>query len=147
MGKHKLKIFSISVLCVCFFLTGCGLSTPTYGTGQVVSVRFLKDIAQSVSLKSKNDNSQLVMKSRPKLVFPEASALTDLPLPQKDVAQHGSSVKMVVPEQYSGNKRKAIYSRDSLQLNANQQQEYVSSQKGQNFSTESSLIQPPLSYH
>ncbi len=82
MEKRKVRIFLTSILSVCFILTGCSLSVPTYGTGSAVSVQFLEDIANSSPLKSKNNNNPLVLKPHPQLVLPNVDSHTALPLPQ-----------------------------------------------------------------
>lgn len=87
MKECEVKILSISILGLCIILTGCNLSAPTYGTGKAASLQFFEDIANIVSLTPKNNNSQLVMKSRPKLVEVKPESHLVLPIPQQEVAQ------------------------------------------------------------
>ncbi|WP_455475937.1 hypothetical protein [Bartonella sp. B17] len=108
--KRELRIFSISILSVCFVLTGCSLSAPTYGTGRIVSVRFLGDIAESISLKPKKSRSQLMTAPRPQLVFPKVSSHITLPLPQKgkDIIQSGFSTGTASRQYYSDSRGSVI---------------------------------------
>ncbi|AQX27493.1 MULTISPECIES: hypothetical protein [unclassified Bartonella] len=103
MNRYAMKIFLAGILSVCFMLTGCNLSAPTYGTDKTASLQFVDDITNLASLRSKNKNSQLVMKQRPRLIFPESSARTVLPPPQVDITEINSYDEMEMSEKSQKN--------------------------------------------
>ncbi|MCZ2158101.1 hypothetical protein NPX99_02190 [Bartonella sp. 220] len=159
MKKREVGILPISILGMCFILTGCGLSAPTYGTDKPVSLQFFEDVANLASLTPKNDNSQLVMKPHPKLVIPEPGSRRFLPLPQQD----SSSKRTAALKQSRGGSRRTIFSQKTSsvnehtstassesvsQLNAKQRQEYLRRQRAQVGSPKYRryLTEPPLSY-
>ncbi|UTO28661.1 hypothetical protein [Bartonella harrusi] len=152
MKKREVRILPISILGMCFVLTGCGLSAPTYGTDKPVSLQFFEDVANLASLTPKNDNSQLIMKSHPKLVIPEPSSRRFLPLPQQD----NSSEKTEKSKQRFSGSQGSISAKhiDSVgtesisRLNAKQRQEYHRRQRAQVGSPKYRryLTEPPLSY-
>ncbi|WP_336278844.1 hypothetical protein [Bartonella sp. CB175] len=161
MEKRELKIFSISILGVCSILTGCSLSAPTYGTGRAVSIQFLRDIANAVSLRSKNNHDQFVMKSHPKLVLPKLGSHITLPQPQKDVTGYRVFSGTATRRRYLRNSRVSVVSKKSLsvneytgnndpkgfvRLNAKHRQEYLRLQKERSVKKKSFLIEPPLNY-
>ncbi|WP_407965644.1 hypothetical protein [Bartonella sp. C271] len=108
MNKYAMKIFLASTLSVCYILTGCNLSGPTYGTDKTVSLQFFDDITNLASLRSKNKNSQLVMKQRRQLVFPEPNAHVVLPLPQVDSTEINSHNEIEMSEQSQKNFRNGV---------------------------------------
>lgn len=152
MRKREIKIFPIGILSICFVLTGCSLSAPTYGTNKPVSIQFFEDVANIASLTPVNNSSQLVMKPRPELVIPSSSSRSFLPLPQQDKSVN----KIAASEQHQGSssishKRSsvnAIGSENPSQLNAKQRQEYLRRQRAQVGSSKYRryLTEPPLSY-
>ncbi|MET3560410.1 hypothetical protein ABID39_001107 [Bartonella japonica] len=135
MKKREVKILLISILGLCVVLTGCNLSAPTYGTGKVVSLQFFEDIANIGSLKTKNNNSQLVMKPRPELVEVKPSSHLVLPIPQQEMIQDNSFGKKTTRKQYPSNVHTDISSsprnKSVLQLNEKQRQEYLRRQRAQ----------------
>ncbi|WP_409361538.1 hypothetical protein ACRPOS_000735 [Bartonella heixiaziensis] len=150
MKKRESKVFSTSILGMCLVLTGCGLSAPTYGTGKPASLQFFEDVANITSLTPTNNTSQLVMKSRPKLVVPSSSSRAVLPLPQQDVAQDGL-------KQHPDRGRVPVFpkkvtsidgSENVSRVNAKQRQEYLRRQRARVGSAEYRryLTEPPLSY-
>ncbi|OPB35335.1 hypothetical protein [Bartonella taylorii] len=163
MKRREIKILPTSILGMCFVLTGCGLSAPTYGTDKAVSLQFFEDVANLASLTSTNNNSQLVMENHPKLVIPKSSSRTVLPLPQQDVAQDGSlgrtgrlkqhssgSKASVSPQKVSSvNEHASNAGSESIsRLSAKQRQEYLRRQRAQVGSAKYRryLTEPPLSY-
>ncbi|UNE54607.1 hypothetical protein [Bartonella machadoae] len=159
MKKREIRILPISILSMCFILTGCGLSAPTYGTDKPVSVQFFEDVANLASLTPKNDNSQLVMKPHPKLVIPELGSRRFLPLPQQD----SSSERAATSKQSRGESRGGVFSKKASsvdeqagsvgsesisRVNAKQRQEYLRRQRAQVGSPKYRryLTEPPLSY-
>ncbi|WP_455479622.1 hypothetical protein V4B17_00710 [Bartonella sp. B23] len=159
MKKREVKILPASILGMCFVLTGCGLSAPTYGTDKAVSLQFFEDVANLASLTSKNDNSQLVMKSRPKLVMPNPGSHGVLPLPQQDNSFSGVSTS---EQRFDGNRGSVVTkkvssvdenadtvdSKSISRLNAKQRQKYLRRQRAQVGSAKYRLhlTEPPLSY-
>ncbi|EJF81214.1 hypothetical protein MCO_00008 [Bartonella sp. DB5-6] len=163
MKKHKVEILPISILGMCFVLTGCGLSAPTYGTDKAVSLQFFEDVANLASLASTNNNSKLVMENHPKLVIPKSSSLTALPLPQQDIAQSSSRGKTATLKQHSSGSKASVFpqkvssvnehastagSESISRLNTKQRQEYLRRQRAQVGSAKYRryLTEPPLSY-
>ncbi|MBB4076546.1 hypothetical protein GGR08_000846 [Bartonella fuyuanensis] len=152
MRKCGVKIFLIGVLGICFVLTGCNLSAPTYGTDKPVSMQFFEDLANIASLTPTNNSSQLVMKSRPKLVIPNPSSRRFLPVPQQDksvneiaeLKKHRGSI----PFSHKGSSVNSASSENLSQLNAKQRQEYLRRQRAQVGSSKYRryLTEPPLSY-
>ncbi|WP_019219898.1 hypothetical protein [Bartonella florencae] len=154
MKKREVKILPASILGICFVLTGCGMSAPTYGTDKPVSLQFFEDVANIASLTPTNDNSQLVMKPHPKLVIPKSGSRLVLPLPQQDTVaskQNASRGKVpVLPKKVSSANE---YTNDAeteniSQLRAKQRQEYLRRQKARIGSAKYRryLTEPPLSY-
>lgn len=143
---------------MCFILTGCGLSAPTYGTDKPVSLQFFEDVANITSLTPTNDNSQLVMKAHPKLVIPDPSARRVLPLPQQDNSfsrtatsrQHLDGNRGLVFSQKASsvNEHASAGSESISRLNTKQRQEYLRRQRAQIGSANYRryLTEPPLSY-
>ncbi|EJF81410.1 Uncharacterised protein [Candidatus Bartonella washoeensis] len=157
MKKREVKIFSTSILGVCLILTGCGLSAPTYGTGKPASLQFFEDVANITSLTPTNNTSQLVMKSRPKLVMPSPGSRVILPLPQQDVTQAGSFGGTATLKQHPDRGSVSVFpqkvssidgSENVSRLNAEQRQEYLRRQRAHVGSPEYRryLTEPPLSY-
>lgn len=154
MKKHKVKILPASILSICFVLTGCGLSGPTYGTDKPVSLQFFEDVANIASLTPTNDNSQLVMKPHPKLVMPKTGSRLVLPVPQQDTAASKQSsgngkVSVLPKKQVSVNEyTNAADSENISQLKAKQRQEYLRRQRARVGSAKHRryLTEPPLSY-
>lgn len=152
MRKREVKIFPAGILGICFVLTGCNLSAPTYGTNKPVSVQFFEDVANIASLTPVNNSSQIVIKPRPELVIPSASARRFLPLPQQD----RSINKGAASKQHQGNASfphkgssvNGVSSENPSQLNAKQRQEYLRRQRAQVGSPKYRryLTEPPLSY-
>ncbi|AQX22434.1 MULTISPECIES: hypothetical protein [unclassified Bartonella] len=108
MNRYAMKILLASTLSVCCILTGCNLSAPTYGTDKTASLQFFDDITNLASLRSKNKNSQIVMKQRSKLVFPEPNAHVVLPPPQIDSTEINSHNEMEVSGQSQKNLRGGV---------------------------------------
>ncbi len=142
---------------MCLVLTGCGLSAPTYGTGKPASLQFFEDVANITSLTPTNNTSQIVMKSRPKLVIPSPGSRVILPLPQQEVAQEGSFAGTATLKQHPSRGRNSVLpkkvssidgSENISRLNAKQRQEYLRRQRAQVGSAEYRryLTEPPLSY-
>ncbi|ETS13428.1 hypothetical protein [Bartonella quintana] len=164
MKKREIKIFSASILGMCFVLTGCNLSSPTYGTGKPASLQFFEDVANITSLKPTHNNSQLVIKSHPKLVMPSPGSLGVLPLPEQDVEQDSSFNRRATSELHvGGDGRISVFpkkvssvnghadidsSENISQLNATQRYEYLRRQRAQVGSAKyrQYLTEPPLSY-
>ncbi|WP_455466352.1 hypothetical protein [Bartonella sp. B39] len=159
MKKCAVKILPASILSMCFILTGCGLSAPTYGTDKAVSLQFFEDVANLASLTSANDNSQLVMKSHPKLVMPKPGSLRVLPLPQQDNSFGGAETSKqhfdgrrgsVLPKKVSSVDEHAdtVDSESISRLNVKQRQEYLRLQRARVGSAKYRryLTEPPLSY-
>ncbi|WP_208440296.1 hypothetical protein [Bartonella raoultii] len=154
MKRCEVKILPASILGMCFVLTGCGVSAPTYGTDKPVSLQFLEDVANIASLTPTNDNSQLVMKPHPKLVMPKYSSRLVLPVPQKDTTalkQYSNSGKAPVfpKKQLSAHEYTSTAgSENTSQLNAKQRQEYLRRQRARVGSAQHRryLTEPPLSY-
>ncbi|VEJ44857.1 hypothetical protein [Bartonella vinsonii] len=158
MKKREVKRLPISILGMCFILTGCGLSAPTYGTDKPVSLQFFEDVANIASLTPTNDNSQLVMKAHPKLVIPEPNARRVLPLPQQD----NTFRRTATSKQHLDRSRGAVFSQKASsvneharagsesvsQLNEKQRQEYLRRQRARVGSANYRryLTEPPLSY-
>lgn len=139
---------------MCFILTGCGVSSPTYGTDKPVSLQFFEDVANLGSLTPTNDNSQLVMKHHPKLVMPKPGSRLVLPVPQQDTATSKQSsgngkVSVLPKKQVSVNEyTNAADSENISQLKAKQRQEYLRRQRAGVGSAKYRryLTEPPLSY-
>ncbi|GAA4663203.1 hypothetical protein [Bartonella pachyuromydis] len=153
MKKREVKILPAGILGICFMLTGCGVSAPTYGTDKPVSLQFFEDVANIASLTPTNDNSQLVMKPHPKLVIPKFSSRLVLPVPQQNTAaskQHSDGKVAVFPKkQLSVNEyTSATNSENTSQLRAAQRQEYLRRQRARVGSAQYRryLTEPPLSY-
>nr|WP_244979323.1 hypothetical protein [Bartonella queenslandensis] len=142
----------MGILSICFVLTGCGLSAPTYGTNKPVSIQFFEDVANIASLTPVNNNSQIVLKPRPELVIPSPSSRSFLPLPQQDRSvnkiaeskQHQGSPSFP----HKGSSVNGIGSENPSQLNEKQRQEYLRRQRAQVGSSKYRryLTEPPLSY-
>nr|CBI78748.1 conserved hypothetical protein [Bartonella sp. AR 15-3] len=136
------------------------MSGPTYGTDKTVSLQFFDDITNLASLRSKNKNSQLVMKQRSQLVFPEPSARVNLPLPQVDSAEINSHNEIEMSKQFQKNLRNGVGAnkmnanfddpKGVVQLNEKQQrEEYLRRRKeaiGGNANYRRYLSEPPLIY-
>lgn len=152
MRKREIKIFPIGILSICFVLAGCSLSAPTYGTNKPVSIQFFEDVANIASLTPVNNSSQIVLKPRPKLVIPNPSSHSFLPLPQQDRSVN----KIAASKQHQGSPSfphkessvDGIGSENPSQLNAKQRQEYLRRQRAQVGSSKYRryLTEPPLSY-
>ncbi|WP_375624591.1 MULTISPECIES: hypothetical protein [unclassified Bartonella] len=152
MRKREIKIFPIGILGMCFVLTGCNLSAPTYGTNKPVSIQFFEDVANITSLTPTNNSSQIVMKPHPKLVIPSPSSRRFLPMPQQDRSVN----EIAVSKKHQGNtsflhKGSSVNgagSENPSQLNAKQRQEYLRRQRAQVGSSKYRryLTEPPLSY-
>ncbi|WP_375644617.1 MULTISPECIES: hypothetical protein [unclassified Bartonella] len=152
MRKREIKIFPIGILGMCFVLTGCNLSAPTYGTDKPVSIQFFEDVANITSLTPTNNSSQIVMKPHPKLVIPSPSSRGFLPIPQQDRSVN----EIAASKKHQGNKSfphkgssiNGAGSENPSQLNAKQRQEYLRRQRAQVGSSKYRryLTEPPLSY-
>ncbi|WP_142415867.1 hypothetical protein [Bartonella massiliensis] len=152
MRKREVKIFPIGVLSVCFILTGCSLSAPTYGTNKPVSIQFFEDVANIASLTPVNNSNQIVMKPRRELIIPSPSSRRFLPLPQQDRSVNKMAVSKKnqgsSPFPHKGSSVKSAGSENPSQLNAKQRQEYLRRQRAQVGSPKYRryLTEPPLSY-
>ncbi|KEC55773.1 hypothetical protein [Bartonella koehlerae] len=154
MKKREVKIFSTSILGLCLILTGC--SAPTYGTDKPASLQFFEDVANIASLTPTNNNSQLIMKPRPKLVMPNSSTLRVLPLPQQDLEQQGSLFNQhtgdgrvsVFPKKVSSMNGDIDGSKSVSRLSAKQRHEYLRRRRAQVGSAQyrQYLTEPPLGY-
>ncbi|WP_175869440.1 hypothetical protein [Bartonella gabonensis] len=152
MRKREVKIFPTGILSICFVLTGCNLSAPTYGTSKPVSIQFFEDVANIASLTPVNNNRQIVMKSHPELVIPSPSSRKFLPLPQQDRSvnkraaskQHQGSPSFP----HKGSLVNGVSSENPALFNAKQRQEYLRRQRAQVGSSQYRryLTEPPLSY-
>ncbi|PIT69584.1 hypothetical protein [Bartonella tribocorum] len=152
MRKREIKIFPTGILGICFVLTGCNFSAPTYGTSKPVSIQFFEDVANIASLTPVNNSSQIVMKPRQKLVIPSSSSRRFLPLPQQDRSVN----KIATSKQHQGSPSfshkessvNGVGSENPPQLNAKQRQEYLRRQRAQVGSPKYRryLTEPPLSY-
>ncbi|WP_026017291.1 hypothetical protein [Bartonella birtlesii] len=154
MKRYEVKILPVSILGICFVLTGCGMPAPTYGTGKPVSLQFFEDVANIASLTSTNDNSHLVMKPHPKLVIPRFGSRLVLPLPQQDTAASkqyaGSGEVSVFPKKQSSVNEytNTTDSENISRLSAKQRQEYLRRRSARVGSAKYRryLTEPPLSY-
>ncbi|PIT70818.1 hypothetical protein [Bartonella tribocorum] len=153
MRKREVKkIFPIGILSICFVLTGCSLSAPTYGTNKPVSIQFFEDVANIASLTPVNNSSQIVMKPRPELVIPSPSARRFLPPPQQEKSANKIAASKKNQERpsfpHKGSSVNGVGSQNPSQLNAKQRQEYLRRQRAQVGSSKYRryLTEPPLSY-
>ncbi|MET3589610.1 hypothetical protein ABID23_000694 [Bartonella silvatica] len=151
MKECEVKILPIGVLSICFVLTGCGLSAPTYGTGKPVSTQFFEDVANITALTPTNNSSQLVMKHRSKLVIPQSSSRMVLPLPQQESSFNktkASKQSLMLHKQVSPVYEQEQSPKSVSHLNEKQRQEYLRRQRERVGSANYRryLTEPPLSY-
>lgn len=99
MKKNKAIFIAASMFSIGGFVSGCGVSGPTYGTDKTASQQLASDFSNLVSFRSANNNSIINTKPRPELVTPGPNAARTLPPPQVDVVKSGAPDWPESPEQ------------------------------------------------
>lgn len=99
MKKREAGIIVTSIITTGFMLSGCGVSSPTYGTDKTTGQQLIDDFANIASIKSNTNKNQIDTKPRPELIRPAPGTKGVLPQPQASVAQTGSPDWPESPEQ------------------------------------------------
>ena len=97
--KREVAIIVTGMVTAGLMLTGCGVSSPTYGTDKSTGKQLVDDFSNITSNRSNNNRNQIDTKPRPELVRPAPGTKGVLPQPQTNVAQTGTPDWPESPEQ------------------------------------------------